>query len=87
MKKKTEVETEVDQLEEMDSVASQAIYNIVIDLIAPHDFMKRDVIIGLMTIVATQYTDRLIQPEELGDFITEFNLWMQAYWSANETKH
>lgn len=65
----------------IDTVKAQSAYELIIDALMVADLNRAEAIVGLLTVLGTQFNGGLLDPDEMRKFTTEASEWLNAYFA------
>lgn len=71
----------------VDPAAAQIAYDVTIDALARADLNRAEAIVGLLTVLGTQFNGGIVMADQMPAFIQDACDWFNAYFAVPEGKH
>lgn len=68
----------------IDPAAAQMAYAVVIDALIAAGINRAEAMVGLLTVIATQYKGGVLSAEEMEDFTLQASQWLNTYFMEGE---
>lgn len=65
----------------IDAGAAQMAYTVILEALIDAKLNKAEVLVGLLTMLATQYYGAVVPPEKMQQFTKDCSEWLNAYFA------